>query len=54
MMTKKDIQLQYLRERGEYPQLLSDYIEWLEERIVAYERQRKKFIPWESDHLKEK
>lgn len=46
-----DLMIQYKREIGSYPDDDIMYIEWLEDTIFAYEQQRKRFIPWEFDHL---
>jgi len=45
--TKQDLYLQYKRETGNYPETLSVYIEWLEEKLLKHIELKRKLIPWE-------
>ena len=41
-MTNKDLKLDYLQEKGEYPVSLEVYITWLEEKVIQSENENYK------------
>jgi len=41
-MTNKDLKLDYLQEKGEYPPDLNSYITWLEEKVIQSENENYK------------